>query len=144
RAAEVEAEKQLGAEVAPQGSVSSLALVIDRLAVETAHQQVAEERHGVLGLEAGELLEREGLRIDQVLVVGVLDPREAVVPGLDDARARGREARAAEWQVASRREGEGVDPLQEGVVADREETEVELAAPVEGLAVLAGEGEAVL
>src|SRR5438876_11629985 len=140
----MEGQQQLGRQVGAQAVVALLALVIDPLAGQVRDQAVAEEREGVLGLDARQLLQGHLLRVDQVLVVGGLDRRVALAPRLHDARARGGEARAAEREVAPVREREGVDLAQEEVVAHREQVEVELAPADEGREVVPGEREAVL
>src|SRR5207244_9309955 len=89
-------------------------------------------------------LQREVLRVDQVLVIDGLDARQARAPALDDARLRGREARAPERDVLPRRDGEGVHLAQQLVVAHREQIEIEPALPVERLDVVPGDDEAVL
>src|SRR5207244_12399033 len=70
-------------------------------------------------------LQREVLRVDQVLVIDGLDARQARAPALDDARLRGREARAPERDVLPRRDGEGVHLAQQLVVAHREQIETD-------------------
>src|SRR5205823_5384145 len=137
RAAEVEGQEHLGPEVAAQARIAALALIVDRLSLHAADEQVTEQWHRVFGLEPRQLLEGERLRIDEILVVRVLEPRETVVPGLDDPGAGRREAAAPQLQVPPGRERERVDFLEERIVADGEQAQVELAAAVERLAVLA-------
>jgi hypothetical protein len=76
-AAEVERQKEIGREVGTDAVEALLALVVDRLAGEAPDEPVAEQRDRMLSLDARELLQRDLLRVDQVLIVRRLRVREA-------------------------------------------------------------------